>query len=69
MYVIFVIFLFHNRKGDPCNWLQSLQVGNEVFPRVPVVKYIGMHVDEKLTWKNHIQEVYNSLKGTVSGIK
>ena len=53
--------LFHNRKGDPCNWLQSLQVGNEVFPRVPVVKYIGMHVDEKLTWKNHIQEVYNSL--------
>ena len=53
--------LFHNTKSDPCNWLQSLQTENEVFPRVPVVKYIGMHVDEKLTWKKHIQEVYNSL--------
>ena len=53
--------LFHNTKRDPCAWLKKLQSGNEELPRVKVVKYIGLHVDEKLTWKNHIDEVYNSL--------
>ena len=53
--------LFHNPKQDPCNWLQTLKAGEDDFPRAQVVKYIGLHVDEKLTWKDHINEVYKSL--------
>ena len=53
--------LFHNPKKDPCKWLKSIGTGDESIPRSDTVKYVGLHLDEKITWKTHIQETYNSL--------
>ena len=53
--------LFHNRQKNSCVNLQSLKVDNDYIPRCKHVKYIGLHLDENLSWNFHINELCNSL--------
>ena len=39
----------------------SLKIGNEHIFRVNEVKYLGMHIDDSLTWKGHIDHVIKSV--------
>ena len=37
----------------------QLEIGGVVFPQVPVMRILGIHFDEKLTWKAHIDRTLN----------
>ena len=56
-----VFLLFHGPRVDPCRWFDTIQVERENIPRATTVKYVGLHVDEGLTFKKHVEEVYKSL--------
>ena len=53
--------LFHNRQKDSCEELTDLHVDDDFIPRSKTVKYIGLHLDENLTWDFHIKELCSSL--------
>lgn len=38
------------RKGD-CS---SVRINNEIIPHTSCIKYLGLHLDRRLNWKNHI---------------
>ena len=35
----------------------NLKIGGEHIFRVNEVKYLGMHIDDTLTWKGHIDQI------------
>uniref|UniRef100_A0A6M2DRL9 Putative rna-directed dna polymerase from mobile element jockey n=1 Tax=Xenopsylla cheopis TaxID=163159 RepID=A0A6M2DRL9_XENCH len=39
-----------------------ITINNIPLPEVTTVKYLGMHLDRRLTWKYHIQQKKNSIK-------
>ena len=39
----------------------NLKIGDEHIFRVNEVKYLGMHIDDTLTWKGHIDNVIKSV--------
>ena len=39
----------------------SLHIGNHSISQVKIVKYLGVHIDEMLTWKTHISNLENKL--------
>jgi len=42
--------------------LQSIEVGNSRLNRAKSVKYLDLHIDEKLTWVQHINHVVNKIR-------
>ena len=38
----------------------ELKIGATVLKRVTLDKYLGIIIDDKLTWKEHIDYVYNN---------
>lgn len=53
--------LFHGTRKDSQPQITHLIAGNVILPRQDVTKYVGLNIDEKLTWEHHIKEVCKSL--------
>ena len=55
--------LFRSRPPD--NEL-ALTINNVVLPRVAATKFLGIIIDDKLSWKPHIQSVQSKLSSVLS---
>ena len=55
--------LFRSRPPD--NEL-ALRINNVVLPRVAATKFLGIIIDDKLSWKPHIQSVKSKLSSVLS---
>ena len=55
--------LFRSRPPD--NEL-ALKINNVVLPRVAATKFLGIIIDDKLSWKPHIQSVKSKLSSVLS---
>ena len=55
-----------NRVG---NELSNLVLNNEVFKRVKEIKYLGVNIDESLTWEEQFETAKNNLKGGISSLR
>ena len=55
--------LFHRNsiKGKIPLKLPALQIGNKIIERTPFIKYLGVILDENLSWKDYIKTVENKL--------
>ena len=53
--------LFHTKNKPIPDNLESIQIGDVDIKRARTVKYIGVNIDELLTWKVHVESVCNSL--------
>lgn len=42
--------------------LDSLNFGGRTVKRANYIKYLGIHIDEQLTWKNHIEFLHTKLR-------
>ena len=54
-------FMLFHKKQAHVNIPDELHIGTESIPRVKKTKYVGMMIDENLTWEHHISEICNSL--------
>ena len=43
----------------------SIKINNLVLPRISSTKYLGIFIDEKLTWKEHISHLINKVKSLI----
>ena len=41
----------------------TLQIENIIINRITHTKYLGLIIDEQLSWKEHIHQLCNKLKG------
>ena len=53
--------LFHNRNKKGHENIQKLKIGTKFITRTKFIKYIGLTIDENLTWENHINDICCSL--------
>ena len=53
------------RSTPPDNEL-ALEINNVVLPRVPATTFLGIIIDDKLSWKPHIQSVKSKLSSVLS---
>ena len=51
------------------NDLPDLFLNNEVIKRVDKTKYLGIHIDESLNWKDQYKTIKNKLKGGLSSLR
>ncbi len=54
-------FMFCNSSRTRQNEPFSLHIGNHAISQVKSVKYLGVHIDEMLTWKTHISNLEKKL--------
>jgi ribonuclease HI len=47
----------------------SLQINNKPVVKTHVAKYLGMYLDRKLTWRNHVQKTAEKFKEKLSVLK
>ena len=55
---VHIVFIFTLRKGG----CPRLTVNNSEMPINDSVKYLGLHIDKRLTWKEHIKAKKEHLK-------
>ena len=53
--------LFHGKNRNPMSQIKGLCIDTEVIPRVTHYKYIGLLLDERLTWDYHINHLCQQL--------
>ena len=53
--------LFHGRNKNPKNQITAIDIGDESILRTYSAKYIGLTLDENLSWDAHIDDVCNNL--------
>ena len=53
--------LFHGRHKNPQNQIIAIDIGYESILRTYSAKYIGLTLDENLSWDAHIDDVCNNL--------
>ena len=57
----FSIFSPKHSKINPAIF-DSLNFGGRTVKRANCIKYLGIHIDEQLTWKNHIEFLHTKLR-------
>ena len=53
--------IFHSKHKQINEDITHLKFGNKTIPRAKETKYIGLTIDENLTWKKHTDNVIKSL--------
>ena len=53
--------LFHGRHKNPLNQITAIDIGDESILRTYSAKYVGLTLDENLSWDAHIDDVCNNL--------
>ena len=57
--------IFHNKKGNISeDW--DLSIGEECLKRENLVKFLGVIIDEKLTWRDHIDKVISKVSKSLA---
>ena len=49
--------LYHGTRKDATNQITQLQVGNDMITKTDKTNYIGLTLDETLSWGPHIDEI------------
>lgn len=62
-YVLFT----HNYIQIPEN--QNITIGNEIIERKETVKFLGMYIDSKLEWHDHIKYVKNKISSSLYAMR
>ena len=57
--------IFHQKSKKILNHGLSIKIDNQNIERVTSKKNLGMMIDEKLSWKNHIDYVAKKLSKTI----
>ena len=55
---------FTNKKYDPQLVNNKISFDGKTITQVSSTKFLGVQIDEKLSWSNHIQEVANKISKT-----
>ena len=58
--------MFHKRREDPHI---VVKLNNTTIDKVHSVKFLGLHLDEQLTWSNHIEHVAKKLNSAYFAIR
>ena len=53
--------LFHGKQKNSQRQITNITIGQEAIPRIYSAKYIGLTLDENLSWDAHIDSVCNNL--------
>ena len=53
--------LLHGRRKDSHEEIQTISIDKDEIPRVPQFKYIGLKLDENLTWEPHVNNICSAL--------
>ena len=53
--------LFHGRRKNSHEYIKAISIGKDEIPRVTQFKYIGLTLDENLTWEPHINNICSAL--------
>ena len=55
--------LFSNKRGNP---RLSIIIDNFILEEKDVVTFLGVDIDNKLTWKSHIQHICNKISKSIA---
>ena len=53
--------LFHGRRQNSHEEIKTISIGKDEIPRVTQFKFIGLTLDENLTWEPHINNICSAL--------
>ena len=53
-----------NKKVD---YDVTLKIGNEALERVGLTKFLGIIIDERLVWKQHVNYIYKKIARSIGG--
>ena len=53
--------LFHAKNKLISSDFDQINISGNIVKRVSCVKYLGIHIDELLTWRDHVSYIYKSL--------
>ena len=59
----FMIFHYRQRKID--SLIPNLKINSEPIERVTEFNFLGLTIDEQLSWSPHIQKIYNKISRTL----
>ena len=57
--------IFHNSPKIIDNNSMDITLNNEILTRVEYTKFLGVYIDERLLWKNHIQQIENKVSKNI----
>ena len=57
--------LFHYRQRDIGNLIPSLKINDEPVERVTEFNFLGLTIDETLSWHPHVQKISNKISRTL----
>ena len=60
--------IFHNSPKVIDNNSMDITLNNEILTRVEYTKFLGVYIDERLLWKNHIQQIENKVSKNIGKI-
>ena len=59
-------YMLFNNNNTRLNTNLQLKINGEIIDKVESTKFLGLHIDDKLNWKQHIDYVQNKLSKTAS---
>ena len=65
----YIYFHVNSPKYNNNVELLDIKMNNQIIRRVSHTKFLGVLIDEKLTWNNHISDVTNKISKNVGVIR